>query len=260
MGGRPVANRDVIIEIAALSHRYHDGTEALREVSLSARRGESVAVIGPNGAGKSTLLLHLNGSLLGGGRVRVCGLEATKENLPEIRRRVGLVFQDADDQLFMPTLLEDVAFGPLNAGLRPEEAERAARDALRAVGLDGFEARAPYHLSGGEKRCAAIATLIVLRPEILVVDEPSASLDPRSRRRVIELLRARPETRIIATHDLDLAIEVCDRAILLDAGRIAADGGAEAVLRDERLLEDHGLEVPPLIRLRRLERGLREGT
>ncbi|MBN1418496.1 MAG: ATP-binding cassette domain-containing protein [Planctomycetes bacterium] len=260
MGGRDVVDGGVIIEVRDLSHRYHDGTEALRGISFSVSRGECVAVIGPNGAGKSTLLLHLNGSLLGGPRVRVCGLDGTKENLLQIRRRVGLLFQDADDQLFMPTLLEDVAFGPLNMGLSSSEAERAAREALRAVGLEGFEARAPYHLSGGEKRCAAIATLVAMRPEILVVDEPSASLDPRSRRRVIDLLRARPETRIIATHDLDLAAELCARAILLEAGRVVADGEAEGILGDRELLESHGLELPPLIRLRQLERERREGT
>ncbi len=176
---------DPIIDVEDLPYRYPDGTAALRGVSLAVTPGQCVGVIGPNGAGKSTLLLHLNGILRGGGSVRIGGLEVTKKNLPEVRRRVGLIFQNSDDQLFMPTVFDDVAFGPLNMGLDEVEVRRRVAQALEAVGKAGFEERAPYHLSGGEKRAGAIATVLAMEPQVLVMDEPASSLDHRRRRSLI---------------------------------------------------------------------------
>lgn len=243
---------DGAIDIRGLSYTYSDGAPALREVSLRVDRGESVCLVGPNGAGKSTLLLHLNGSMPHGDgeRVRVLGLPVTRANLRAVRRRVGLVVQEPDDQLFSPTVFEDVAFGPLNFGLRGEELEARVRSALQAVEIpESFHGRLSHHLSFGEKKRIAIATVLAMEVEILVMDEPSSNLDPAGRRGLIELLRRLPQTKLIATHDLELALEVCRRVVLIEAGRIVADGPAAAILGDGELMRAHRLEVPLSLRL-----------
>lgn len=232
------------IVIEKLSYRYPDGTQALKRVSLRIGVGESVAIIGPNGAGKTTLLLHLNGILHGEGRVFIFGEEVNQQNLPHIRRRVGLVFQDPDDQLFMPTVIEDVAFGPLNMGCAHEEAIERAKDALRRVGMEHAAHRSPHQLSFGERKRVAIATVLAMSPDIIALDEPTSNLDPRSRRSLISLLRNLNVTKVIATHDLDSALELCKRVIVMDGGEIVADGDAAAILSDKELMDMHGLETP----------------
>jgi cobalt/nickel transport system ATP-binding protein len=239
------------IEIRNLSYAYHDGTRALRGVDLSVQPGEAVGLIGPNGAGKSTLLLHLNGSLgrPEDGLVRVLGLSVDRANLRQVRRRVGLVFQDPEDQLFTPTVFEDVAFGPLNLGLSGVELEQRVRRALAAVQIPReLEGRLAHHLSFGEKRRIAIATVLAMDAEILALDEPTGNLDPAGRRALIGLLAGLPLTKLIATHDLEMALQVCRRVVLLDGGRVAADGPAEEILADEALMLSHRLEVPLSLR------------
>ncbi|NIR45060.1 MAG: ABC transporter ATP-binding protein [Gemmatimonadetes bacterium] len=234
------------IQIDDLSYTY-PGRErpALSAVSLRVEPGEHVAVVGPNGAGKSTLLLHLNGILLpAGGSVRIGDLTVEPAALPEIRNRVGLVFQEPDDQLFMPTLLEDVTFGPLCQGLATDEARRRARAALESVGLGEVDAnRAAHHLSGGEKRRAALATVLTTDPGVLAFDEPSAGLDGRGRRTVAALLQERSQTVIIVTHDVEFAAAVCPRMVLMDGGDLVADRPSRDLLEDGRLLRQHGLEL-----------------
>lgn len=249
-----------ILRIERLSYRYPSGPQALDDVSLTISEGERVALVGPSGAGKSTLLLHLNGLLpaspLNGGStlspVEVAGLPMRVENLREIRRRVGFLFQDPDDQLFSPTVRDDVAFGPLNLGLARAEVEERVRDALAAVGLAGYESRSPARLSVGERKRACLATVLACRPELLVLDEPSSSLDPRSRRMLLAHLRGFAGTQIIATHDLDLVVEHCTRVVVLDEGRIHADGNPADVLSRPALMDRHGLEVPLRLQLPRL--------
>lgn len=234
-----------IVEVKNLRHVYPDGTEALRGVSFRITHGESVAVVGANGAGKSTLLLHLNGCLAPGeGEVRIGDFPVTRSTLPEIRRTVGMVFQDPDDQLFMPTVRDDVAFGPLNLGLPAEEAEQRVMDALERVGAAHLAARPPYHLSGGEKRRVAIATVLSMEPSILVMDEPTNGLDPHARRQLIGLLRDFRHTRIFTSHDLDMVLDLCDRTIVLNEGVVAADGPTLEIFRDEALLARCRLEKP----------------
>lgn len=234
-----------IVSARQLEYRYPDGTAALRGLSFEIRHGEAVAVIGPNGAGKSTLLLHLNGLLTpSAGEVRIGDLPVTRGTLAEIRRSVGFVFQDPDDQLFMPTVHDDVAFGPVNMGLPEEEVERRVRDALERVGAAQLAARPPYRLSGGEKRAVAIAGVLAMSPAVLVMDEPSAGLDPASRRRLIGLLGEFDHTRIIATHDLDLVLEVCTRVLVVAEGRLRADGAPAQIFRDAQLLAACRLEPP----------------
>lgn len=233
------------LEVHGLSFGYPDGDPVLHDVSFQVEPGAHVAILGANGAGKSTLLLHLNGLLTPHqGRVTVDGTEVSDETVREIRRRVGLVFQDPDDQLFLPSLLEDVAFGPLNQGEAPEDADRIARNQLERFGLLHAARRAAHHLSGGEKRLASLATALVLEPDILALDEPTAGLDARARRSVIETLRRRDESLLVATHDLSLARDLCPRAIILADGAVVTDDAADTVLRDTTLLRTHGLLDP----------------
>lgn len=232
------------IEIENLSYTYPDGTTALKGVSLSIEPGEKVALVGPNGAGKSTLILHLNGILSGEGRVRVCSLEVVKENLGRVRSCVGLVFQSPDDQLFSPTVFDDVAFGPLYQGLPPAEVQQRVNEALEAVHMGGYKQRVSHHLSMGEKKRIAIATVLSMCPEVLVLDEPTGGLDPRSRRSLIHLLQELSLTMLASTHDMRLVREVFPRMIILDEGRVVADGSTEALMDDIHLLEAHGLEKP----------------
>jgi cobalt/nickel transport system ATP-binding protein len=233
------------LEVRDLRFAYPGGEPILDGVSLAVEPGEHVAILGPNGAGKSTLLLQLNGLLMpDAGRVVVDGVVVSDETVREVRRRVGLVFQDPDDQLFLPSLVEDVAFGPLNHGDDPHDAEHAALDQLERFGLRHVAHRAAHHLSGGEKRLASLATVLVMQPDILALDEPTTSLDARGRRRVVDTLRSRPESLLVATHDLDLARELCPRAVVLSDGRVVADGDTRKILQDSSLLRDHGLLDP----------------
>lgn len=234
-----------IVEVKGLRHVYPDGTEALREVSFRIHHGESVAIIGGNGAGKSTLLLHLIGYLnAAAGSIRVGDHLLSKETLAEVRRSVGMVFQDPDDQLFMPTVYDDVAFGPQNQGLTAEEVERRVADALERVGAQDLRDKPPYHLSGGEKKRVAIATVLAMLPDILVLDEPTSGLDPRARRQLMALLRAFHHTRIITTHDLDMVLQLCPRTIVLKDGQVMADGPTLEIFGDETLLAACHLEKP----------------
>ena len=235
------------VDIEGLRFAYPDGRDALRGVDLRIDAGEKVALVGPNGAGKSTLLLHLNGLLQGtGGRVSILGRDAgvaKGRDLQEIRALVGLVFQDPDDQLFSPTVFDDVAFGPIYMGLARDQVERRVAEALVAVGLDGFGDRMPFHLSGGEKKRAALATVLSMRPEILALDEPSAGLDPRSRRGVIRVLTGLKQTLLVTTHDMELVREVFPRAVIMDDGVVVADGPTERIFGQPELMEKHGLEI-----------------
>jgi len=234
-----------IVEVKNLRYVYPDGTGALRDVSFRITHGESVAVIGANGAGKSTLLLHLNGYLIpAAGEIRIGDFPLCKGTLPEIRRTVGMVFQDPDDQLFMPTVYEDVAFGPLNLGLPLEEVEQRVGEALRRVDALHLQDKAPYHLSGGEKKRVAIATVLSMSPDILVMDEPTNGLDPFARRQLIGLLREFSHTKIFTSHDLDMVMELCERVIILNRGEVMADGPAAEIFRNDDLLASCHLERP----------------
>ncbi|MEG8279378.1 energy-coupling factor ABC transporter ATP-binding protein [Streptomyces sp. AHA2] len=233
------------LEVSGLAFAYPDGHQALFGVDFSVRRGERVALLGPNGAGKTTLVLHLNGILTGGaGTVRVAGLPVDRRHMAEVRRRVGIVFQDPDDQLFMPTVREDVAFGPAAAGLKGPELERRVDRALERVGMREFKDRPPHHLSFGQRRRVAVATVLAMEPEILVLDEPSSNLDPASRRELADILRSLDVTVLMVTHDLPYALELCPRALVLSDGVIAADGPTGDLLADEELMRAHRLELP----------------
>jgi cobalt transport protein ATP-binding subunit len=224
---------------------YPDGHQALFGVDLRIDRGERVALLGPNGAGKTTLVLHLNGILRAGrGRVTVGGLPVDKPALREIRRRVGIVFQDPDDQLFMPTVGEDVAFGPRNLGLSEAEVAVRVAEALEQVGMTGYADRPPHHLSFGQRRRVAVATVLSMHPEILVLDEPSSNLDPAGRRELAEVLQALPVTLLMVTHDLPYALQLCPRSVVLDRGVVVADGPTRELLADAGLLAAHRLELP----------------
>jgi cobalt/nickel transport system ATP-binding protein len=240
-----VSTAEPSLVVEDLAFAYPDGHQALFGVDLRVARGERVAVLGPNGAGKTTLVLHLNGILTGGrGRVSVAGLPVEGRTLPEVRRRVGIVFQDPDDQLFMPTVGEDVAFGPRNLGLpEPEVAARVAR-ALEQVGMAGSADRPPHHLSFGQRRRVAVATVLSMHPEVLVLDEPSSNLDPAGRRELAEVLTALPVTMLMVTHDLPYALQLCPRSVVLDGGVVVADGPTREVLADADLLAAHRLELP----------------
>ena len=233
-----------VLQVHDLHFSYHDSLAALRGVSFEMCEGEKVALVGPNGAGKSTLMLHLNGILNGHGEVTVEGNRLTRDNLPAIRAMVGLVFQNPDDQLFSPTVFEDVAFGPLHMGLPMDQIEARVKSALEAVRMSGFRDRLSHHLSVGEKKRIAIATVLSMEPQILVLDEPSAGLDPRARRTLINLLRELPITMLVSTHDMKLVEELFPRTIVMDEGQIVADGRTRDILEDEKLLTAHGLEKP----------------
>jgi len=232
------------IEIKDLSFSYPDGTPALNNISLSIAPGEKVALVGPNGAGKSTLILHLNGILNGQGYIRVCGLEVSKENLGRVRSCVGLVFQSPEDQLFSPTVFDDVAFGPLYQGLPTGQVLQSVDEALDAVHMLGYKSRVSHHLSMGEKKRIAIATVLSMHPEVLVLDEPTGGLDPHARRSLIHLLKELPLTMLVSTHDMLLVREIFPRMIILDEGIIVADGPTQELMEDSMLLEAHGLEKP----------------
>ena len=231
------------IEIINFSYQYHDGTTALSNITLSIEHGQKVALIGPNGAGKSTLLLVMAGFVKGTGKVFVYGLEIKKKNLKKIRTCLGSCLENPDDQLFMPTLFDDVAFGPLNMGLEPDQVKARVAEALETVGLGRMADKAPHHLSAGQKRAAAIATILAMRPKIITLDAPDGSLDPRNRNNLMTLLGSLSQTLIIATCNMNFAAALADRAVLLDQGRIIADGDAKKIMLDAELMAEHGLEV-----------------
>jgi len=236
-----------VVEIENFSYDYPDGTRALVDINLSIAHGEKVAIIGPNGAGKSTLLLAMSAFLKGTGKIVVDGIEASGKNAKKIRSILGLVMQNPDEQLFMPTLFDDVAFGPMNMGLDESKVKERTAGALKTVGLEGMETKPPHHLSGGQKRSAAIATILSMAPKIITMDEPEASLDPRTRNKLTDLLKSLSQTLIIATCNMDFAAGLCSRAILMDEGRIIADGDARKIMSDAALMQTHGLEVASVL-------------
>jgi cobalt/nickel transport system ATP-binding protein len=233
-----------ILQVRHLSFRYPDGMMALRDVNLEVHEGERVAVIGPNGAGKSTLFFHLNGTFRGEGEIRIQDEIVSDQTLYFIRRAVGLVFQDPNDQLFMPTVFEDVAFGPANLGCSETEVRDRVARALHQVGMEGAAALVPHHLSLGERKKVALACVLALEPKILAFDEPSSGLDPRSRRALIEFLKTLSQTILIATHDLDMVLDLCRRAVILDGGKMVYEGPVPEIFEQEHLLKSHGLDKP----------------
>ena len=232
---------DKAIEIINLSYSYPDGHKALEDINIAVGPGETVALIGPNGAGKSTLLLHLNGIIRTDGAVRILGVTLDDKNLKWVRSKVGLVFQNPDDQLFSPTVFDDVAFGPLNMGYAAEEVRERTSQSLELVGMKGYEERSPHHLSIGEKKRISIATILSMSPEILVIDEPTANLDPRAKWEFTELVKGLSMTKIVASHDLEMVAMLCERTIILNNGRIAADDATRSIMSNTALLERHGL-------------------
>lgn len=241
---------DPLLRLASLVHRYPDGRSALSNVSFEVNDGETVAIVGPNGAGKTTLFLRLCGVLTGErDQIAVNGFDPAdpihKKQLPA---SIGIVFQNPDDQLFCPTVFDDVAFGPLNLGLSESDVRSRVAEALAAVGLVGCDERAPFKLSSGEKRRAAVATVIAMRPKAILFDEPTANLDPRGRREFIALMQSLPGTKLIATHDLDFVLDVCPRVLVLDGGQLVADGPARTILADDKIVTMHGLEIPARLR------------
>ncbi len=237
-----------VIKITNLEYVYPDGTHALRGINLNILEGESVGLIGPNGAGKSTLLLHLNGILRQKGRVEIDGLNLEEGNLDKIRNKVGFVFQDPQNQLFMPTVFDDVAFGPINMKLAKERVKEVVYEALKEVDMLYSIKRVSHHLSFGEKKKISIATVLSMSPQILILDEPSANLDPAARRHLIDFLKRLSITKIIAGHDLELILELCERSILLDKGKVVADGNTQIILSDSLLMQEHNLEVPSCLK------------
>lgn len=240
---------DYAVRITRLSYTYPDGTRALESIDLDIQTGERVALVGPSGAGKSTLLLHLNGILRGAGTVRILGQSVADGDLRLIRKQVGLVFQDPNDQLFCPTVFEDIAFGPLNLGVPAQEIGKRLEKALQDVMLDySYAQRSAHHLSHGERKRVALATVLVMEPAILALDEPTSNLDPGARKHLIELISSLPATLLLGTHDLEMALALCRRTIVMDRGKIRADGETRGVLGDAALMEKHGLEVPLSLR------------
>ena len=233
-----------MIEFQNVSFSYESGRPVLRDLSFSIRDGECVGLIGANGAGKSTVMKLLLGLLTGEGKILVDGIEVKKDTLSQIRKKLGFVLQNSDNQMFMPTVYEDMIFGPLNYGLSREETDRRVDAVLDALGLQELKHRHNHRSSGGEKRMAAIATILAMEPEAMLMDEPTAALDPYNRRIVIKAIRSLPQTKLITSHDLDMILDTCSRVIRLSEGRIAADGPAEEVLRDRALLERHRMELP----------------
>jgi cobalt/nickel transport system ATP-binding protein len=234
-----------VIDARGLRFRYPDGHEALRGLDLQVGAGERVALLGPNAAGKTTFALHLNGiHMPDAGVVRIAGVVVGEATLPEIRRRVGMVFQDADDQLFMPTVAEDVAFGPANIGLRGDALAARVTEALEQVGAAALADRTPHHLSGGERRRVALATVLAMRPDVLVLDEPTSDLDPAGHRELVDVLRSLPVTQVVITHDMPFALELCERAVIVNGGRVVADRETAEILSDADLLAHHRLALP----------------
>ena len=233
-----------MLEFRNVSFSYEPGTPVLDNLSFHIRKGETVGLIGANGAGKSTIMKLMLGLLPAQGEILVDGMPVTKQNLPPIRQKIGFVLQDSDNQMFMPTVYEDMIFGPRNYGLSREEADARVDRVLRELGLENLKHRHNHKISGGEKRMAAIATILAMEPEMIVMDEPSTALDPVNRRRVISTINSRKETELIASHDLDMILDTCQRVILLNHGRIVADGEAETILRDQALLEANRMELP----------------
>lgn len=245
-----MATEDPIIEVEQLSYTYAEGQSALTDIRFQAYPGECVGIVGPNGAGKTTFFLCLSGVLKRlSGRLKVAGLDPGKSSdRRKLPLHLGIVFQDADDQIFNATVFDDVAFGPLNLELPEVEVRARVSESLARVQLNGYEDRVPFHLSGGEKRRVALAGALAMRPEILLFDEPSVHLDPRSRRGLIHLIQSLTVTRLIASHDLEMIVETCARCLLLDQGRIVAEGATRELLSDGALMEVHGLEVPYSLR------------
>ena len=233
-----------MLEFRNVSFSYEPGTPVLDNLSFHIRKGETVGLIGANGAGKSTIMKLMLGLLPAQGEILVDGMPVTKQNLPPIRQKIGFVLQDSDNQMFMPTVYEDMIFGPRNYGLTREEADARVDRVLKELGLENLKHRHNHKISGGEKRMAAIATILAMEPEMIVMDEPSTALDPVNRRRVISTINSRKETKLIASHDLDMILDTCQRVILLNHGRIVADGEADTILRDQALLEANRMELP----------------
>lgn len=233
-----------MIEFQNVSFAYEKGSPVIRDLSFSIADGESVGLIGPNGAGKSTVMKLLLGLVTGEGRIQVDGVEVNKANLARIRRKLGFVLQNSDNQMFMPTVYEDMIFAPLNYGLSREETEQRVDRVLAQLGLEALKHRHNHRISGGEKRMAAIATILAMEPEVILMDEPTSALDPCNRRQVINTIRSLPQTKIITSHDLDMVLDTCDRVIVLAGGALAADGPAGQILRDRELLGDNRLELP----------------
>jgi len=241
--------REIEMEANGLRFSYPDGHEAIKDVSFTIYRGESVGIIGANGSGKTTLLSLMMGILFPDeGEMKVGGVTVTKKTLPAVRRRLGLVFQDSDDQLFTTTVFDDVAFGPRNMSLDEKEVKARVAEALEMAGIPHLADRAPYRLSGGEKRACAIASVLSMKPDVLIMDEPSSGLDPKSRRKLIDLLNGFRLTKVITSHDLDMILQTCDRVIVLKDGKVAANGTTPEVLTNEELLEKCGLETPLSLR------------
>jgi len=241
---QPLSGDAPILTVNDLHFSYPDGHQALHGISLKIGRGEKVALVGPNGSGKSTLMLHINGLLAGQGEIMVSGLPVISDNYPIIRARVGLVFQNPDDQLFSPSVYEDVAFGPLHMGLAEAEVNQRVSEALAQVHMSAYRERLSYHLSVGEKKRIALATVLSMQPDLLILDEPTAGLDPRARRQLIDLLDELPISMLVATHDLPMVRDIFPRMVLLDKGKVAADQPTAGCLQDENWLEQHDLEFP----------------
>jgi cobalt/nickel transport system ATP-binding protein len=234
-----------IVDFSKVSFSYPDGTMALRDITFRITHGEAVGIVGANGAGKSTILMQMNGFLLpSSGLITIGDHQLTKNTRQEIRKKVGVVFQDPDDQLFMPTVFEDIAFGPINLGLKPEVVEKRVQEAMEIAGCRLLRDKPPHHLSGGQKSAVAIASVLAMHPDILVMDEPASNLDPKSRRGLINMLRTFTHTKIVASHDLDLILDVCERCLVVREGRVVADGPVEQILTDKTLLEENNLELP----------------